>query len=165
MSYVYYRLLATEDAELIPLAQGYEIKVFSPRLNKLSLHAGFSPLYIFWFLLTRGKYKIYYVFDSEERIEHYSNVMPKIFKYAFMPRKNSIHIGPCWTSKSSRGKGLYPAVLSRICQDYKNYNIYIFTDQGNIPSVKGIEKVHFRKFATGFKSKGLGVYIIDKRLE
>jgi predicted GNAT family acetyltransferase len=88
--------------------------------------------------------------------------MPKFFKYAFMLRNNSIHIGPCWTNKNQRGKGIYPAVLSKICSDYYKKNVYIFTEKENIASQKGIEKVGFKQFATGYKTRLFGVYKIKK---
>lgn len=160
MSYKFYRLLASVRAQKIQLSEGHEVKIFSPGLTKLSLHSRNKPIYFFWYFLTLGRYKIYYVFDGNDNIVHYSNVMPKIYKYDFMPRRKSIHIGPCWTSKDSRGKGIYPAVLSKICQDYCDYNRYIFTHKNNIASCKGIEKVKFEHFANGYKSKPLGIYKI-----
>ena len=75
-----------------------------------------------------------------------------------MPRKNSIHIGPCWTDKNHRGKGIYPAVVSKICADYSQKDVYIFTDDDNISSQKGIEKVGFKPYATGFKTRFLVIF-------
>lgn len=158
MPYNYYRLLAKNKPIESPLYPEYHSVIFSPRISKLNLHTGLKPLYIFWYILTLGKYQIYYVYDKSGQIIHYSHIMPKIYKYAFMPRKNSLHIGPCWTSSSSRGKGVYPAILSKICKDHNNKNIYIFTDQNNIPSQKGIDKVGFQLFSNGIKTKLFGIY-------
>jgi hypothetical protein len=101
---------------------------------------------------------IYYVYDDAGRIINICHVKPKIFKYAYMPTKNSIHIGPCWTDKNHRGKSIYQAVLSRNCADHSQKDVYIFTDEDNISSQIGIEKVGFKRFATGFKTRCLGIY-------
>jgi RimJ/RimL family protein N-acetyltransferase len=154
---IYYRLSASKKTD-IPLAQGYRMKVFYPSAGRLNLHTYFKPIYLFWYLFTFARYSIYYVYDVTGRIIHFSHVMPKIFKYAFMPSKNSIHIGPCWTNKNHRGKGIYPAVLSKICADHSQKDVYIGTDDDNISSQRGIEKVGFKRFATGYKTRYLGIY-------
>lgn len=161
---IYYRLLSDDIPTLFKLKDGYFIKVYKPVIGCLSIHTGFKLIYVLWYILTIGNFKIYYVLDKTGRIIHFSHVMSKIYKYAFMPRINSIHIGPCWTHELHRGKGIYPAVLSKICSDYKEKNIYIFTKKENIASQKGIEKVGFKQFATGIKTKRLGIYIIKNVL-
>lgn len=160
--YIYYKLSELEKNTDIPLVQGCKIKVHYPKVDKLNLHTHFKPIYFFWYFFTFGRYCIYYVYDENEKIVHFSHVMPKIFKYAFMFRKKSMHIGPCWTIENYRGKGIYPAVLSKICSDYSDKNVYIFTEKKNIASQKGIEKVGFKQFATGYKTKFLGIYKIKK---
>lgn len=157
---IYYRLLSKDSHNLIKLQDGYLVKVHKPVISCLNIHTRFKMVYVFWYLFTLGRYCIYYVYDENERIVHFSHVMPKIYKYAFMQKKNSIHIGPCWTHENHRGKGIYPAVLSKICTDYTQKNIYIFTKKENRASQKGIEKVGFKQFATGSKSKYLGIYKI-----
>lgn len=159
--YIYYQLLASEKSTAISLAPGYKIKIHHPRPGNFNNHTHFKPIYLFWYFFTFGQYCIYYVYDKDERIVHFSHVMPKIFKYAFMPKKNSIHIGPCWTHENHRGKIIYPAVLSKICTDFHQKNIYIFTEIENIASQKGIEKVSFNKFASGNKTKYLGIYKVN----
>lgn len=158
--YIYYKLSASEKNEVIPLSPDYKIITHHPQPGRLNIHTHFKPIYLFWYLFTFGRYCIYYVYDDNKKIVHFSHVMPKIFKYSFMPQKNSIHIGPCWTHEKHRGKGIYPAVLSKICNDFSQKNTYIFTEKENLASQKGIEKVGFKQYATGSKSKYLGIYKI-----
>ncbi len=160
MHFIFYKLSALEKRFNIPLENGYKVTIHYPTLRKFNLHSHLTPIYLFWYIFTFGRYCIFYVYDENEKIIHFSHVMPKIFKYAYMPRKNSVHIGPCWTDKNHRGKGIYPAVLSRICTDYNQKNVYISTTNINRSSQKGIEKVVFKRFATGFKTKLLGIYKI-----
>ena len=77
-----------------------------------------------------------------------------------MQRKKSLHIGPCWTDNKFRGQGIYPAVLSSICKNNSETNMFIFTEDENIASQKGITKVGFKKFSNGYKSKHFGIYKI-----
>lgn len=158
--YIYYKLLASKKNTYIPLIEECRVKVYYPKIWKLNLHTNFKPIYLFWYIFTLGQFCIYYVYDENEKIVHLSHVMPKIFKYSFMSEKNSIHIGPCWTSENQRGKGIYPAILSNICSDYSKKNVFIFTEKKNIASQKGIEKVGFKQFAKGYKTKFLGIYKI-----
>ncbi len=60
-------------------------------------------------------------------------------------KDNEIFIHYCETAQEARGKGVYPAVLTKICEDNKDKDILISVDEKNIPSVKGIEKVGFEK--------------------
>lgn len=158
--YIFYQLLAGERYNIIKINDYYRISIFIPSITKLNLLPKFNALYLFWFILTLGQYQIYYVFDKNNIIIHSSIVMPKIYKYAFINKIDSIHIGPCWTHEQNRGFGIYPSVLAKICTDFPMKNIFIFTDIKNIASQKGIEKVGFKKFAEGIKTKHLGIYQI-----
>ena len=65
----------------------------------------------------------------------------------FLPHKisdNQIFIHMCETSQEARGKNIYPTVLCKIIDDFRNdYQILIAVDSNNIPSIKGIEKSGF----------------------
>ncbi len=158
--YIYYKLNVNESYGYFKLLPDYHVIIHSPNLFSLNLHTRFKFINLFWYVFTLGRYKIYYIYDKN-KIVHFSYVMPKIFKFGFMKHKNSVHIGPCWTHEEYRGKGIYPAVLSKICADYFGKDIYIFTDIGNIPSQKGIKKVGFKQIGQGYKSKFLGIYKIN----
>lgn len=61
--------------------------------------------------------------------------------------KDEAYIHYCETAPEARGKNIYPAVLSRIVNDFKDKykNIYISTNIKNIASRRGIEKAGFRE--------------------
>ena len=65
----------------------------------------------------------------------------------FLPyklNKNQIFIHMCETAHEARGKNIYPTVLCKIIDDFKdNYEILIAVDSKNISSIKGIEKAGF----------------------
>jgi len=65
----------------------------------------------------------------------------------FLPYKlknNQIFIHMCETAPEARGKNVYPSVLCKIINDFKNnYEILIAVNSKNIPSIKGIEKAGF----------------------
>lgn len=125
--YIYYKLSSSEISTAISLKPCYKIKIYHPRLGKLNNHTHFKIIYLFWYFFTIGRYIIYYVYDENDRIIHFSHVMPNFFKYAFIQQQNSIHIGPCWTHENYRGKGIYPAVLNKICTDNSRKNVFIDT--------------------------------------
>lgn len=98
---------------------------------------------MYFYIITKGDFEIYYV-ENDNNIIHTSYVSGKCFKFRFM-KKGDIEIGPCYTNKEHRGKGIYPEVLRTICYERKSLitNIYIFVDENNISSIKGIEKSNF----------------------
>lgn len=68
-------------------------------------------------------------------------------------KENQVYIGWCATAENTRGKGIYPQVLSTIVRDYADKEIFIVANSKNIASQKGIEKA-------GFKIKGICKVIV-----
>lgn len=62
-------------------------------------------------------------------------------------KKDEAFIHYCETAPEARGKNIYPAVLSRIVNDFKGKykNIYISTNINNLASRRGIEKAGFKE--------------------
>lgn len=137
----------------------YELVYFKPSLSRLKLHTPANSLvFLFWYFMTFGKYRIVYVKDGDVII-HFSIILPKYFKFPFIG-PNDLEIGPCWTKEEYRGQGLYPAALSYIIRKYQHTRVqrlFMFTRKPNVASQKGILKVGFRPFGIGFKSR-LGIY-------
>ncbi len=106
--------------------------------QKLSLKKTAENAY--WWLISRGKYRIWCVYDNDTVI-HTSYVVPKCVKFPFLD-KASYEIGPCHTNDSYRGKGIYPAVLYDIVQK-KGGVAYMIIDDTNTPSIKGVAKAGF----------------------
>jgi len=57
---------------------------------------------------------------------------------------------------------LWPGQTSLPYKGYQSGRRLIFTEKENIASQKGIEKVGFKQFATGYKTRLFGVYKIKK---
>lgn len=135
-----------------------DIKVFTPKIWRLSLHKEPRSLktlavrLLFQFT-TRGKAKIYYMTNSDE-LMHTSYVVPQCNKFPFLG-KNDYEIGPCFTYPKHRGKGIYPYVLRHICNSFGNSDttFYMIVDDANIASIKGIEKAGFIKYGVVEVSK------------
>lgn len=119
---------------------------------------------ILWDIISFGRFREYQLINEDNIVLSYSQVMPKIYKFAFMDDCRGIHIGPCFTYEEYRGQGLYPYLLQKVILGLKGkQNFYIFCDERNIASKKGIEKAGFKAFAIGRKTK-LGIYVIEKYL-
>ena len=59
---------------------------------------------------------------------------------------NSLFQQPWWLDAVARGKGIYPAVLSRIAEDNKELDgLFICVDDENKASIRGVEKAGFRE--------------------
>ena len=71
----------------------------------------------------------------------------------------------CLTLSSYRGRGLYPAALTKM-QGYLQKNgykrVFICVKEGNIPSIKGIEKANFKFIAKFHLLKVMGIQINKK---
>lgn len=70
-------------------------------------------------------------------------------------KKNDLEIGPCYTYPEFRGKGIYPKVLTKICQKRGGDSIsfYMIVDENNLSSIKGIEKAGFVRCGSVYISK------------
>jgi len=81
-------------------------------------------------------------------------------------KKNDLEIGPCWTDADYRGQGIYPTVLRYILSTFKGQfrKFFIFTDEDNIASQKGIIKAGFKLVGKGTKNS-FGRYIINNFMD
>ena len=59
-----------------------------------------------------------------------ARVVRKIWFFPFM-QSNGLHIGPCFTVESERGKGLYPYLLSHIVNDNEGKEFYMIVNENN----------------------------------
>lgn len=88
-------------------------------------------------------------------------LISKVPIYKFLP-SNGVHLCYCETISEARGKGLYPLLLSYIQNVYKKYDLYMIVDESNLPSIKGIEKAGFVRYAKGEKMAN-GVFVELKK--
>ena len=95
---------------------------------------------------------------------HYTHVLPKFFKFPFMHSKD-LEIGPAWTDKEYRGKGIFPAVLLYAIQYFKEEKrtFYTFAHIDNTSSQKAILKAGFSRWKSGYKTDTLGIYQVESK--
>lgn len=108
-------------------------------------------------LMAGKKYIVYYALSPDGKISHTSSVMTRCFKFRYLG-KNDCEIGPCYTAKEFRGKGIYPKVLRYILSDYQADTFYMTVNENNISSIRGIEKAGFECCGKIKKSKFFKVY-------
>ena len=133
----------------------YKIERVNVSNNFFRCGSGKILMNFFWYIITFGRCHIYACKDGDMQI-HFTYVMKKCFKFPFLKGKD-IHIGPCWTHENYRGKGIYPAVLYRVCSENKGSK-YMIIDDKNISSQKGVYKVGFTKIGALSKSRILKIY-------
>ena len=141
---------------LIKIDTRFNYNFFKPSLFNLKLHEGSVLIYLFWYIFTLGRYKIFYIFENQN-IVHFSNVLPKIFKYSFM-RKEDIQIANCYTDPLFRGNQLYPFALSIIAEEYANNAVWVGSRSDNNASLSGIKKAGYILISKVYKSMFLGIY-------
>ena len=139
-----------------------EIKKFSPRLFGLFIEGENKTLKntiarLYFRLMAGEKYVIYYVTSDDGVISHTSTVMPRCFKFRYL-LSGECEIGPCYTHKDFRGRGIYPKVLHHILSDYKAEKFYMTVHETNNSSIRGIEKAGFERCGCIKKSKVLKIY-------
>ena len=138
----------------------------SCQYNKIEITPFFKELFgnnvrgaliaIAWRIITLGKARAYVIHDSNNKILHFSCVMPKCYKFPFLRKKeNDIHIGPCYTDPEYRGMGIYPFVLVNIAEKELNdkNKAFLMINCENLSSIKGAKKVGFRAIALMKKDK------------
>lgn len=112
-----------------------------------------NPLWLYWRFISWLKGDGFYEYQAllHEEIVCTAYVVPKNIKFPFIPN-NGYHIGPCYTKPEYRGKGLYPLLLQHIMEENPDREYYMIIKDTNIPSIKGVQKVGFQKFAKGQKN-------------
>lgn len=167
MTHKEYQFFAYDFSTARPLGrtlpEAMKLEIFSPTWKKIRINNyGSFYLYLFWFLFSRRKYKIYYVLN-QGCIVHMSHVISRNPKFSFLGI-NDFEIGPCWTAPEFRGQGLYPCVLSKIAADYRDDlgKLFIFAEKKNKASLAGITKSGFKYIGSGAKTGFLGIYRITQ---
>ena len=105
-----------------------------------------------FFSFFSGCFKKYQLLH-EEIVVCVAEVVSWIPLFRFMPW-GGIHIGPCRTIPEERGKGYYPYLLEKIVEENPEKEYYMIIDEKNLSSIRGVEKVGFKRFATGRKRFG-----------
>jgi len=143
------------------------IEVLNPNPIRYRLHCekiGFKQYLsrVYFWLITGGKYKIYFLRHDDD-IAHSSYVVPKCGKFSFM-KKGDYEIGPCVTSTDYRRKGCYHYVLNHITsqKEYRQSEFYMIVKSTNEPSIKGIEKSGFIRCGIVKKTYLLKKYVKEK---
>ena len=158
-----YKLYKLSKKFAVSNDEQYNVKKFKPDFLNLSINPNEKNSFksklarLYFYIITKGNFDIYYVEDNNE-IVHTSYVVGKCFKFYFM-KKGDFEIGPCFTNKEHRGKGIYPCVLKSICCDKYNPegSMYIFVHENNKSSIRGIEKLDPELIGNLKKCK-LGIY-------
>lgn len=157
--YTFYRNDSVND---VLLNKEFDFFYYKPSIFRMKLHKGIYKrsyfLYLFWYLFTFGSYRILYIkLKNTGDIAHFSNIIPRFFKYNFMEHSD-LQIAHCFTYKKYRGRGLYSFALSTINHTFNDKKIWIGSHHSNIESIKVIEKLGFRKMFDVTKRTVLGIY-------
>ena len=151
-----------DSVKEVLLNKEFEFFYHKPTLFRMKLHKGIykrsNLLYLFWYLFTFGSYRILYVtVKNTSEIAHFSNIIPKFFKYNFM-NESDLQIAHCFTYKKYRGKRLYSFALSEISNKFKERLIWIGSHNSNINSINVIVKSGFKRIFDVEKRTIFGVY-------
>lgn len=141
--------------------KGYNIEQFIPSFTNLKKHDAKILIYIFWFIVTGGKYKIIYL-KKDDEIIHYTHILPKFFKLPFLDL-NDLEIGPSWTKESYRGQGIFPVIINYITHHFKKEgrSFHILARIENLASQNAIKKTGFYIWAKGYKTDFFGIYKME----
>ena len=157
-----YWFYKNEQINLVEIDDKFSFNFFKPTIFNLKLHQGSVLLYLFWYIFSFGKYQIFYIIDKRNnKVAHYSNILPKIFKYSFM-KKNDWQIVNVFTFSDYRRHQLYQFALAKILSELKGTNIWIGTRNDNIASINGIVKAGFKKAANASKTRVFGIYKLNE---
>lgn len=151
--YLYFKNSRTEDFQL---PEGLSVKVVP-----LDLSCLYRRLWRMSAFINRGQLLEYKLF-RDERLVSTAVVAPKVWNLAFMNR-DELQIGPCRTEPDERGKGYYPTLLNYIMAQNPNKTHVMMVVENNAPSIRGVEKAGFVKYAEGHKTK-LHRFVTDKNM-
>lgn len=121
---------------------GLEVIYTLRRARELRL---ITPFIAWQFIMRRLVGKVYciYAVIRNDKCVHASHVIGKGWRFPFMA-KDDIEIGPSWTAPEFRNQGLFTTTLSSILHDFKEKRAWIFSDEANAASIRGIKKAGFR---------------------
>lgn len=158
MKYIYYRLDRSQIVEEINVPKEYKLKICRPKLN--SFHNVFWTVLSFFFKAEPKFLEYQYLYEN--KVVAYLQVIHRLPFFKFI-EKNGVHTGPAFTDPNHRGKGLHPALLHKINEDYPDLSFYNSIAEGNMASVKGVLKCGYVPFAIGHKTI-FKCYVVDKYL-
>jgi len=157
-----YWLYKRDKLKSIEIDDKFKHFFFKPTIFNLKLHKGSVLLYFFWYIFSQGRYKIFYILEKKTNtVAHYSNILPKIFKYSFM-QKQDLHIANCYTLPKFRGNRLFSFALSFIGESVSEHVIWVGARDNNISSVKSIERGGFKRAAIASKTRVFGIYKLNE---
>jgi len=103
--------------------------------------------------------KFYIIKDLQ--LVHQSFLYNKVFLMRQFGEKGPV-IGDCYTKPTHRGKSIYPSVINYIAKKHfetRNNPIFVIVGQNNKPSIKGIEKAGFIKYASLKAKRWMWIYL------
>ena len=171
MSCIYFKKSLNDinqETNTIQFDPSFKYLIFRPTIMRLIPEGINGKFFILWGIfsfiwsLQRKPYEVHILY-KDSQVVHYSVVLPKCYKFPFMNKKD-IEIGPCWTHPDYRGKGIYPKMLNVICNRFaKNKeNAWIFCEENNHASQRGILKAGFSFVGKGEKTKPFGMGLLGK---
>lgn len=166
MKYLYKQQKDSMNVESIP-PEKIDVEIFVPIIGRGLFLRGekksfkLMAIRCLFQIITLGKAQLYCYRENDELV-HTSYVIPKCCKFPFMG-KDDYEIGPCFTFPKFRGKGYYPKMLKHICSNIgsEKSTFYMFVDENNLSSTKGIEKAGFQRCGTIKVSRILKRYQLE----
>jgi len=170
---VVYQQRGKDAATRISLPEGYRYSVWRPGLMRI-VPPGLPrfPFVAWWVMHFLGgfsnrDYSVLMVHCGGELV-HRSVVFPRYFRFPFMGATD-LQIGNTWTSEQHRGRGLAAFAIQAIRdRDPRPDRVYWYVcEQTNIPSIRVVEKLGFRKAGdcvrvSRFGLRLLGAFIITE---
>ena len=138
------------------------------RVKNISVHIYYMDTYKAFktykeYLIQKKKIninKIRYFITIDSQNAHESYLFNNVFLLRTVKKKGPV-IGDCKTWKQFRGQSMYPYTINKIAKDLLESHInevFIVVNQDNSSSIKGLEKAHFKKFASINATRWLFLY-------
>lgn len=167
-TFLFYCIRSQDDR--LTVARGKEsdctISVWRPCMRRLVPPKGkFWPFAIWWILhharvFRNRDYSVLSICKGEEVI-HRTCIFPGYFRFPFMAN-NDLQIGDVWTALKYRRRGFAACGITSAVEFFadRRRRFWYITDQLNVPSIRTIEKVGFRKVGEGERSSRLGMKLL-----
>lgn len=152
------------------LPLGVKYNYYKPRLWSIA-PKGLKwkyPFPLYWVLAYLSFFKNdYYTILTiyhDRCLIHYTCLIPPFFQTPFM-NDQDLQVGPIWTSKQFRRKGLAKFGISSMTSQYSQNirKFWYIVRKENKPSIKLIDKLGFEYYGEGVKKNGLfGISALGK---
>jgi len=115
----------------------------------------YNLMYLLFWKWKRKVFEIHLLY-TENKIVHYTLVLPKCFRIPLM-KNVDLEVGPCYTHPAYRGRGIAPYIVRKIAKDSPASDFFFVVRSDNKQSTRLLKKCFVPQIGVCNRRKLLGI--------